>query len=98
LRYSAADFVDPDDVARERSRAQPSRQLCSASYRQLMVRAGSTVACPECGRTFDRFERQRDRDVEHPIVPSHLPDQEGAMRILTARRSDRSQSRTPRPW
>lgn len=64
---------------------------------QLMIDAEKTVECPKCLRSFSIFDTQKNRDRVHPIVPSHLPDPQGAMKVAAAS-VKRSKSLTPRPY
>lgn len=96
-RYSSADFIDADDIARAKARSPHARQNCPGSMVQLMVDAGDTVICPECTKKFSSFDTQKNRSQRCPIVPSHLPDHAGRQRVLE-QRLKRHRSSTPRPY
>jgi hypothetical protein len=74
-----------------------ARQLCAGSLHQLMEDAGDSVECPECLSRFSTFTTQRNRERTHPIVPSHLADRAGQLKVATARLK-RGSSTTPRPY
>lgn len=89
--------VSSEDVHRERSRSPHARTLCAGSSKQLMIDAGKSVTCPSCEKKFDTFDTQKNRDRVHPIVPSHLPDRAGLIRVQTEE-VRRRKSTTPRPY
>lgn len=86
-----------DEFQRERAQGPRARQLCHGSRRQLMVDAEPTVVCPECLLEFTDFETQRNRQQVCPVVPGHLPDSDGQMKVQMRAREQRD-SATPRPW
>ena len=76
--------VTGEDIARVRARSPMARQLCDGSNRQLMQDAGANVTCPKCLRQFTTFDKVKNRAQRCPVVPSHLPDHEGAGRVALA--------------
>lgn len=95
---TSADLADHDDIHRERVRSPRSRQLCLGANTQLMIDAEDTVTCPRCLTEFTEFTTQKNRDRVHPIVPSHLPDQAGALQVASDELRHRRNSDTPRPF
>lgn len=89
--------ISREDVHRERARSPHARQNCPGSSKQLMIDAGDSVTCPACEKEFSTFDTQKNRDRVHPIVPSHLPDFAGLVRVQTAE-VRRRKSTTPRPY
>lgn len=86
-----------DDIQRARARSPQSRQLCNGSMTQLMEDAGASVQCPRCLRDFDVFDVQKNRDRRHPIIPSHIADSDGLLKVQTEE-IRRKRSDTPRPY
>lgn len=92
------DNYDWDDYQREKAVGPKARQLCHGSRRQLMIDAENTVTCPECLLTFTQFETQRNRARVHPVVPGHLADPAGQMKVQLVAVQRRREGPTPRPW
>lgn len=64
---------------------------------QLMQDAGASVECPKCLRSFDVFDVQKNRSQRCPIVPSHLPDFAGRLKVETEE-ARKTKNSGPRPY
>ena len=56
------------------------------------------VACPKCLKMFSQFVTQKNRDMVHPVVPSHLPDGAGASKVAAEDARRKSGADTVRPY
>lgn len=77
---------------------RPARQLCNGSMTQLMTDAATSVECPLCLRSFTTFSTTRNRTQVCPIVPSHLPDQAGKVKVELAALKRQRAGATLRPF
>lgn len=75
---------------------RPARQTCLGSRTQLMEDAGASVVCPKCLRSFDVFDVQKNRDQRCPVVPGHMADPNGLLKVELA--ATKRKSLTPRPF